>query len=124
MTEKPFVVVAEDDPFYLKVYQTRLGKEGYDVALAKNGNEAITAARERKPDLMLLDLMMPEKDGFETLEEMHTDPVLKDVKVIILSNLSQEEDIVRLRALGAVDYVVKANVSFNEILEKIREHLK
>ncbi|PIP26262.1 MAG: response regulator, partial [Candidatus Moranbacteria bacterium CG23_combo_of_CG06-09_8_20_14_all_40_16] len=76
-----------------------------------------------KPDLILLDLIMPVKDGFETLKELKADSSLKDVQVIILSNLSQEEDRQRVLNLGAVEYVVKADVSFSEIVKLVKKYL-
>ncbi|PIU80416.1 MAG: response regulator, partial [Candidatus Moranbacteria bacterium CG06_land_8_20_14_3_00_40_12] len=78
---------------------------------------------ENKPDLILLDLIMPVKDGFETLKELKADSSLKDVQVIILSNLSQEEDRQRVLNLGAVEYVVKADVSFSEIVKLVKKYL-
>ena len=117
------ILVAEDDKFLSGVYAKKLAKEGYDVRLAANGEEALKLAREKRPDLILMDLMMPEKDGFEALSEMKADAGLKDIKVIILSNLSQEEDKKRVMDMGAVEYVVKANVSFHEVIDIIKKHL-
>lgn len=120
---KKFVLVAEDDKFYGNVYKTKLTKEGYDVAVAGDGVSALKLARERKPNLILLDLVMPIKDGFETLKELKADSALKDIKVIVLSNLGQDEDIKKAKSLGAVDYVVKANVSIQQMMDMIKKHL-
>jgi len=120
---KKYVLVAEDDKFYGNVYKTKLAKEGYDVAVAADGVTALKLARERKPNLILLDLVMPIKDGFETLKELKADSSLKDVKVIVLSNLGQDEDIKKAKALGAVDYVVKANVSIQQMMDMIKKYL-
>jgi DNA-binding response OmpR family regulator len=117
------ILVAEDDKFLSNVYIKKLTKEGYQVEHANNGEEALQAARAKKPDLILMDLMMPVKDGFEALKEMKEDAALKDIKVIILSNLSQEEDQKRVLGMGAVEYVVKANVSFHEVIDIIKKHL-
>lgn len=117
------ILVGEDDAFLSKVYKTRLTKEGFTVFHAVNGEELLKLAREKKPDLILSDLIMPVKDGFETLKELKADPELKDIKVIILSNLSQDEDKKRVLDLGAVEYVVKANVSFGDVLAIVRKHL-
>lgn len=117
------VLVAEDDKFLSGVYKNKLTKEGFEVILVMNGREVLAAARQKKPDIILLDLIMPGKDGFEVLKELKNDADLKDIKVIILSNLSQEEDKKRVMDLGALDYVVKANVSFREIVETVKHHL-
>ena len=122
--KKPLVLAVEDDVFIASVHQKKLAKEGFEVVLAVNGKEAIEFVQKRKPDIILLDLIMPIKDGFETLKELKADPNSKDIKVIILSNLSQEEDRQRVLEMGAVDYVVKADVSFREIIEVIKKHLK
>lgn len=118
------VLVVEDDAFLQNIYEAKLKKEGFEVETANNGQEALDLARQKKPDVILLDLIMPIKDGFETLRELKEDTALKDIKVAILSNLSQEEDKQKLMELGAIDYVVKANISFGEIVEKIQGYLK
>jgi len=125
MEKKPhiLILIAEDDKFLVKVYQTKLTKEGFEVAIANNGEEAIKLAREKTPDLIFCDLMMPIKDGFETLKALKADPKLKKIKVIILSNLSQEEDKKRVLDMGAEEYVVKANVSFSEVIKLAKKHL-
>ncbi|MEK7494324.1 MAG: response regulator [Patescibacteria group bacterium] len=122
-TEKKRILLAEDDEFISDVYTRKFTKEGFDVDLAMNGEQALQKAREHKPDIILLDLIMPVKDGFETLKELKADPGLKDIRVIVLSNLSQDEDRAEVRALGAVDYCVKAQVSFGEMVDKIKLHL-
>lgn len=119
----PCILVGEDDAFLSKVYKTRLVKEGFEVMHAINGEELLKMARERKPDLILSDLIMPVKDGFETLKELKADPDLKDIKVIILSNLSQDEDKKRVLDMGALEYVVKANVSFAEVVNIVKKYL-
>ncbi len=123
MIEEKFVLVVEDDPFYSKIYKTKLAKENIHAEIVGNGNEAIKLARIRKPALVLLDLIMPGKDGFETLAELKSDPVLKDIKVIVLSNLSQEEDIKRVLHLGAAEYLVKANIPIQEVINKVKSNL-
>ena len=117
------ILVGEDDKFLSNVYKTKLAKEGYQVEHGVDGQEVLQLAREKKPDLILLDLIMPVMDGFETLAELKADPDLKDIKVVILSNLSQEEDKKKVFDLGAVEFVVKANVSFKEVIECVKKHL-
>lgn len=123
MTENKYVLVVEDDPFYSKIYKTKLAKEKIDSEIVSNGNEAIKSVQKLRPGLILLDLIMPGKDGFETLAELKADPVMKDIPVIVLSNLSQEEDIKRIMDLGATEYLVKANVPIQEVVEKVKHTL-
>lgn len=120
----PCILVAEDDKFLAKVYKTKLTKEGFQVEHAANGEEALKLAREKDPDLIFCDLIMPVKDGFETLKELKADPKLKKIKVVILSNLSQEEDKKRVMDMGAEEYIVKANVPFAEIIKLAKKYLK
>lgn len=118
------ILVAEDDKFYANIYKVKLTKEGYEVMLAENGEQALKLAREKKPDLILLDLIMPVKDGFETLKELKADSSLRDVKVVVSSVLGQEEDIKKAKDLGADGYLVKTDVSIQEMVDKMKEYLK
>jgi len=118
-----FILVAEDDVFYGDIFKTKLTKEGYDVEVATNGEEALKIARGRKPDLMLCDLIMPIKDGFETVKEMKADSKLKSVKILVLSNLGQEADIERAKKLGADEYFVKSDLSIQQMIEKVRKYV-
>lgn len=125
MEKKPHVLIliAEDDKFLVKVYQTKLTKEGFQVEIANNGEEALKKAKANTPDLIFCDLMMPIMDGFETLKALKEDPKLKKVKVVILSNLSQEEDRKRVLDLGAEEYLVKADVPFSEVINLAKKYL-
>ncbi len=123
MAENKFVLVVEDDPFYSNIYKAKLKKEGIDAEVVINGDAAMTIAKQRKPALILMDLIMPGKDGFATLKELKADQTLADIKVIVLSNLSQEEDIRRVKELGASEYLVKANISISEVIGKIKSNL-
>ena len=120
---KKYILVAEDDKFYANIYKTKLAKEGYEVVVVGDGAQAIKLARQKKPDLILLDLVMPVKDGFETLKELKADANLKSVKVVVLSNLGQEEDIKKAKELGAQDYLVKTNVSIGQMMSKIKSFI-
>lgn len=117
------ILLGEDDRFIAKIYKTRLTREGYQVEHAINGEEVLKLAKEKKPDMILLDLIMPVKNGFETLQELKTDPELKKIKVVILSNLNQDEDQKRVMDLGAEEYVVKAHISLPELVEVVKRHL-
>ncbi len=123
MTDKQYVLVVEDDPFYSKIYKTKLAKENIASEIVGNGIEALVAVKKSRPGLILLDLIMPGKDGFETLAELKADKATDHIPVIVLSNLSQEEDINRILALGAVEYLVKANVPIQTVVDKVKQHL-
>ncbi len=123
-TSKKYILVMEDDKFYGNIFKTKFQREGFDIDLAENGSIGMDIAHSRKPDIILLDLMMPVMNGFETLAELQNDPVLKDVPVIVLSNLGQKSDIEKTQALGAKDYLVKANVSLQEAVDKVKGYLK
>jgi len=123
VTQKKYILVAEDDKFFANIYKTKLNKEGYEVSIVPDGVQTLAAIRSRKPDLLLLDLIMPVKDGFETLKEIKSDPKLKDLKVLVLSSLGQEEDERRARQMGADEYVVKTSLTIDEMVAKISQHL-
>jgi len=122
-TVPPHILVAEDDKLYAKVYQNKLTKEGYQVTVVNNGNDAIKKASEIKPSLILLDLIMPEMDGFEVLKRMKSNPETKSIHVLVMSNLGQDTDIAKAKDLGAEDYFVKSNVSITELMEKIKSYV-
>jgi DNA-binding response OmpR family regulator len=117
------LLVVEDDKFYANIYRVKFAKEGFETRLASDGDEALKMAREKKPDLILLDLIMPRKDGFETLKEIKADPELKNIRVVIFSNLSQDEDIKRVMDAGAHDYIVKANISLQDMVNRVKGYL-
>ncbi len=117
------ILVAEDDKFLSKAYAAKLKKESFEVILALNGEEAVQKAKTEKPDIILLDLVMPKKDGFEALADIKKDKSLKSIPVIILSNLGQEEDIKKGNELGAAGYLVKSNIAIADVVKKIREVL-
>lgn len=120
---KKTILVAEDEQFYGNIYRLKLTKEGYEVTVVDKGDEVLKIAREKKPDLILLDLIMPGKDGFETLRELKMDAKLRNVKVVVISNLGQAEDIKKTKELGALDYLVKANMSISDMVQKIKGYL-
>lgn len=117
------ILLVEDDKFLSRAYNDGLKEAGFEVVVAFDGEAAIEKIRSEKPDLVLLDLIMPIKNGFEVLGDMAIDDTLKKIPVIILSNLSQESDVERGKALGAVDYLVKADCSLRAVVEKVTEHL-
>ncbi len=117
------IAVVEDDKFLRKVYESKLPKEGFLVVSAGDGKSGLELIRKEKPDLVLLDLIMPIMTGFEVLESLKADTKSKMPKVVVLSNLGQDEDIARSKELGASDFLIKSNLSIKEIVEKIKQYL-
>ena len=118
------VLIIEDDKFLRELITQKLIKEGYETSEAIDGEEGIKKIREERPNLILLDLILPGIDGFEVLSQMKEDSALSPIPVIILSNLGQKEDIERGLKLGAVDYLIKAHFTPGEIIEKVKNILK
>lgn len=118
------ILIVEDDKFLRELIVKKLTKEGYEVSEAIDGEEGIKKIKSEKPDLILLDLILPGIDGFEVLSKMKDDPLLSSTPVIILSNLGQKEDVEKGLKLGAIDYLIKAHFTPGEIIEKIRANLK
>ena len=118
------ILIVEDDKFLRELIAQKLIKEGYEASQAIDGEEGIKKIKEEKPDLVLLDLILPGIDGFEVLSRMKEQPTLTSIPVIILSNLGQKEDVEKGLKLGAVDYLIKAHFTPGEIIEKIRNTLK
>ncbi len=120
MSNPKKIVVAEDDQFLSNAYRVKLTKEGFEVKMVVDGEELLAALKETKPDLIILDLLMPKKDGFEALREIKEDPNLKNIPVIIASNLGQTNDIDLGLKLGANDYIIKSDLSLEELVKKIK----
>jgi two-component system, OmpR family, alkaline phosphatase synthesis response regulator PhoP len=121
LTVKPKILLAEDDKFISRAYKDGLTRAGYEVIAASDGIEAVAAAKKELPDLILLDVIMPLKNGFEALEEIRQDQLLKSIPVIFLSNLGQETDVKKGMELGAAGYLIKSNYSMQEVITKIKE---
>ncbi len=118
------ILVAEDDKFLANAYRVKLSKGGFEIKIASDGQEALDSLEAFTPDVILLDLMMPVKDGFAVLEELKKNDKWKKIPVIVASNLGQKEDIDKSMALGAVDYIVKSQIPINDIIAKINNALK
>ena len=114
----------EDDSFLLQMYSTKLAMEGFKVMGAVDGEKAVRAAKKNLPDLIMLDLILPKKDGFEVLAELKGDPQTKTIPVVVLTNLGQKSDIDRCTRLGAVDYLIKAHFIPSEVIAKIKRILE
>jgi DNA-binding response OmpR family regulator len=117
------VLVVEDDTFLASAYHAKLEKSGYIVQISRDGEVALVDVKEFKPDIILLDLLMPGKDGFDFLAEVKNIPGAADIPVIVSSNLDQSDAINRAMALGAKDYIVKSAMSLDELTKKIEKIL-
>ncbi|MEK9150876.1 MAG: response regulator [Patescibacteria group bacterium] len=115
------ILVVEDDQFLASLLKNRLQKEGFDVLLAKDGEEALNILESTQPELVLLDIILPKKSGFEVMEEVRENPKLEKLAVVIISNLGQPEDMVRGQQLGAIEYFIKAKTPLDELIKKIKE---
>ena len=120
---QPTILVVEDDQFLNKVYRSKLAKEGFNAVFAQDGEQGLTMLMQHKPDLMLLDVVMPKMNGFQLLEAVSTNDELKGVKVLVMSNLGQDSDVQLARQLGAVEFIVKSDTSIDEVIALIRQHL-
>lgn len=117
------VLLVEDDVALQGVYQARLQAEGFEVESADDGESALARSIELPPDLILLDLMMPKIDGFSVLDILKKTPATKNCKILILSALGDDADRARARELGADDYIVKAEATLNDVVERVHRHL-
>ena len=117
------ILFVEDDDALAGVYLVRLQAEGFDVKRVANGEEALAAATEYKPDLVLLDVMMPKVSGFDVLDILRNTPETANLKVIMLTALSQEADRKRAQDLGVDDYLVKSQVVITDVISRIKQHL-
>lgn len=118
------VLVVEDDKFLRELFVKKLFNEGFDVKNSIDAQGAFEILAQEKPDIILLDLILPGVDGFEILAKIKADDSLADVPVLILSNLGQQEDIDRAMSLGAYDFLVKANFTLDEIVERVKKVLE
>jgi DNA-binding response OmpR family regulator len=117
------ILLVEDDDGLANVYMMRLEVEGFEVRRVSNGEEALTVVLEYRPNLVLLDVMMPEVDGFDVLDILRNTPQTGDLKIIVLTALSQDTDRQRAKDLGADDYLVKSQVVIADVIDRIKYHL-
>ncbi|MFZ2803737.1 MAG: response regulator [Patescibacteria group bacterium] len=120
---KQKILLVEDDGFLASIYAQKLEVEGFETSLATNGEDGLKFAAKDKPALILLDLLMPKMDGFEVLEKLKADEKLKNIPVLVLTNLGQREDVERCIKLGAVGYIIKAHSLPNETVNRVKEIL-
>lgn len=120
---KQKILLVEDDQTLSESYSQRFIAEGFEVKKVTNGEEALSAALAFKPDVILLDIMMPKVDGLNVLDILRNTPDTANVEIIVLSALSQQEDIDKAKALGADDYLVKSQVVLADVVEKVKQKL-
>lgn len=118
------ILLVEDDRILRRAVQTTLRRHGFNVVAADDGEKALRLAKTEVPRLVLLDLIIPKVQGFEVLRRLKQDPKTASIPVVILSNLGQESDVKQAIALGAVDYLVKANLSLDQLVKKVGQLLK
>jgi len=122
MAKKVFIV--EDDEFLRSLTVKRLEKEGYAVAISTDGEGALDGILKEKPDIILLDLLLPGLNGYEVLQKIRANDSTKSLPVIVFSNLGQREDIEKAKAIGVSDFLIKANFTLDDVAEKVANFLK
>ena len=121
--QKKKILLVEDDTALSAVYRSRLEMEGFDVREANNGEDALSATVEYRPDLILLDVMMPKISGFDVLDILRNTPETANVRIIMLTALSQPKDRERAESLGVDDYLVKSQVVIGDVVARVKHHL-
>lgn len=118
------ILLIEDDKDQILLYQTKFELSGYAFAAAENGAEGLAKAETEKPDLILIDLLMPGMDGIEVLAKLKQNPTTKDIPALIVTNLDKHELARKAMALGALDFIVKSKIPLREMMSRIENHLK
>jgi two-component system, OmpR family, response regulator VicR len=120
MRKKVKILLVEDDPMVVRMYERKLSMDGFELDLAYNGEDGLAALERKRPDIVLLDIMMPKLSGLDMLKAVKADPQYKNLPVVILTNLGdREEDVQMCKELGAADYWVKVNLRLDELTGKI-----
>ena len=123
MNNQKKILIVEDDEHISKVYEIKLAKEGLNVSVARDGEEALAKIISEKPDLVALDIMIPKHDGFWVLEQVQKHPELSKIPIVVLSNLGQKTDQDRALGLGAKEYVVKVDAQIQSLIDKLKGYL-
>ena len=118
------ILIIEDEEVLLGLLQERLVQEGYQVDIAKDGQEGLGKIRKFKPDLILLDIIMPKMGGFEVMEEVNKDEELKTIPIIIVSNSGQPVELERAKKLGVRDWLIKTDFDPQEVIDKVKKQLE
>lgn len=123
-TKNKQILLVEDDTFLANIYKTKFEMEGFKVTVAENGELGLEQAKKKKPDVVLLDILLPKMDGFTVLKKLKDDESLKNIPVILLTNLGQKDDVDKGLELGAADYLIKAHFKPSETVDKVMKVLK
>jgi DNA-binding response OmpR family regulator len=115
------ILIIEDDPFLSEMYADKLSQSGFEAEIAANGKEGLTKSKTYKPDLILLDIVLPKMDGFEVLKSLKADKEVKGIPVILLTNLGQKNEVEKGLSLGAEEYIIKAHFTPTAVVAKIKE---
>lgn len=118
------ILFIEDDPFLSDIYMTKFEEVGYDIDISNDGEEGLKKIRENKPDIVLLDIVLPKRSGLEILEEIKNDSTLKHIPVLILSNLGMDQNFDKAKSLGAAGYLVKSQYTPSEVVAEVEKILK
>jgi DNA-binding response OmpR family regulator len=120
MSDKLHVLIVEDDAFMADLLVRKFSDAGFGVSHAKSGEDALEQAGKNKPDIISLDIMLPGIDGYEVLKRLKADPNLSKIPVIVCSNIGNEEGMSRAKELGAIDYLVKISIDFNDMIDRFK----
>ncbi len=123
MSELKKILIAEDDEFLSSLLKNRLQRDGFAVQIARTGEETMAALKAIRPDLVLLDIILPGKLGFEILEDVQKDAKLVKIPFMVMSNLGQDDDIRKAKDLGALEYFVKSRILIDDLIKKISTFL-
>lgn len=113
------ILIFEDDKFLVRMYSKKFEKAGHTVMFSESGVDALKSAKDLKPDVVVTDMIMPEKDGNHVLSELQSDPETKKIPVIVLTNLTQNEDVKRFKSLGATKCLSKGDTSFEDVVKAV-----
>ena len=119
MSKKPYLLIIEDDPLLASTMQSKFIQVGFTVKIAGDGEKAMQLLSQTIPQVVVLDILLPHTNGFDLLHEMKINPLWKQIPVVIASNLESDKDIDKGYALGAGDYIVKSNLSLNDLVQKV-----
>jgi two-component system response regulator RpaA len=123
-SKQTHILIVEDDLFLAEIYQKKFEMEGFKVSMAGDGEKAVADIKKKMPDLVLLDILLPKLDGFSVLEAIKSDESVKDIPIILLTNLGQQDDVQRGLEKGAADYLIKTHFKPSEVVDKVRKVLK
>jgi len=118
------ILIVEDDPMISSIYEAKFKADGYEVFIATDGAKGLESAKKEKPDIVMLDVILPGLDGFSVLEEIKKDETIRNTSVVMLTNLGTEDDKIKGKKMGASDYLVKASLTPGQISDKIKQALK